>query len=308
MVQRVACGRRHLLLAMGFAGLASSPAPAAASCEAATRLADLHRAYGDMVEGTSRPRADIGRHIVSRDLPGGDTSTIIDELSRNGFANDIARIARVLEDMAALAMTAGETGDPGRHAANRAMLADILRATDCFEPEADPSDDGAGPGAARPAPGAERGPPGQPAALGAATPIARFGRFVRAHPSGAATGAAASLAAIGLAGLALYRRVRVMQARAYPRYTLGRSMTVRSSSGRPHDLAVIDISRGGLKLARPEGCAAEDFARATVDLDGTITALTCHWENAHFLGMAFDQPLTEDRLREILELSPDATT
>ncbi|MDJ1007541.1 MAG: hypothetical protein QNJ13_06905 [Paracoccaceae bacterium] len=276
--------------------LALSAGAAAASCSAAARLATLHAAYDDLIEGQGTPRADIGRHVVARELLGPGTDAYIAMLRDRGYRPDLGDVAPALEAMAGLART-GESAviETAAHRSQRNALAAALWATGCFLPpgapetEAGPSDDSA-----------NRADTDTDTAA-APGPLVRLAGLVEAQAPYSLIVIVAALA--GLAGLAVVLRRRSIRekARAYPRCRLGRSVPVTDTKGRAISGLVIDISRGGLMLARPPDLGPEDMRSCGAVLAGTTVEMSLAWHNRHFFGMTFGDPIPEDLLRRILE-------
>ena len=295
----------HSLWRLGLAAFAAVlPQQVAASCALAAQLATLHGAYSDLINGGGTPRADIGRFVIKRDLVEADDEDLVENLNASGFYDTMDQLGPVLSDMTELARNGANGEDLGRHQANIEGLAETLRGTGCFEAPAEVADDAT----ATPSPESEApepdaaDPEGENADVAGASSMARLSKLIEDHAPMSYLIAGAGFAALGGIGYLVRRLILRSRARAYPRFPFGGELPIADELGRRRARVVVDISRGGLMLERPDVQDPSTFERITVRLPDGDHDLTLVWENQHFFGYQFDTALTEEELASVLAL------
>ena len=298
------CYFPHLMIAATLV----LPTNAAASCDLAAELATLHGAYSDVLNGSGTPRADIGRFVINRDLLDSSDRNFVEALRASGFYDDMDQLEPVFKDMAELAAGGADPLAETRHRENIIGLKDTLRNTGCFE---DPADV---PSTADDVAAAILTATSAPASAGSDQSQSQNARLLDRLAGLISDRAPASfygLAGVGLTlgGAVLYTRRLMLRARAraYPRFPLGCPLMFGDIYGVRSWNTVVNISRGGLLIERPEMPSPGSLDRAIVSLVDGDHAVSLVWENAHFLAFEFHKPIEEETLQAVLsQIEPGA--
>lgn len=288
------CSPRALTLAL-FAGLAGGPA--SASCAVADRLAGLHTAYDDLIEGYGTPRAEIGRFVIEREL--GQGADLDERLRDGGFFDLMGILGPLLSDMGALARSGGPPGDLSRHRENRDAFETTIRSTGCFDPpgqdgEADQTSD-------------EEGDESEADDAANEGAFDRAGSFFKETAPFSYLAGVLLLAAIGGLIFFLRRRAARSNARTFMRHSLRAEFTLINSNGRQRRVEAVNISRGGIMIKRPKDMENGEIDSADVNLGIGNAPVVHRWENSLYVGLEFRTPLEESVFDSILAAAKDAT-
>lgn len=287
--------------ALVAAGIVLSAVPAAASCIAAARLAELYAAYDDLIEGHGTPRADIGRFVIEDDFGATARDRILGDLSSGGSHDEFQGIGSVLAAVEDLSAPGASDADLDAHRRNRAALAASLRATGCFESPSAPVERGAPAAAEDPDP---ENPvdPASPDAVGPLRAMKALGAVITANSPYSILVGATGLFCSVWTGRMIRRRIIVARSRAYPRLAFEADLPVAFAGTGTRPMHVVNISRGGLLVRRPDdGTQVRAGTHAAVRLDGRMVPSSVVWDNEHFLGMSFHEPLDGDFLNALID-------
>lgn len=251
------------------------------TCAAVAILAQIHDSYIALFDVEERTRTDAAIALLALHLPEVDPARLDDELG-DAFDFDTGRLQRILRDTLAAARTVAAKGNatlPAEHAADTDWLADIVWDSGCEE--AWGSD---GP-ARRPTP-----PP--PSPLNQPLNLALGLILLIAGTVGAVFGARA---------LRRSRVVRRQELRRQPRKPVSLAAIAALPNGESRDVRVLDISLGGMRITLEE--APPQSSPLTLEIAEKRYAGTIAWKNDFYAGILLDIPLTDEGLRDLLELN-----